>query len=97
VNGRSHVDIDTDIEIGELGLDADAGDACGYSGVVGAGGNRNLLANLELGALAVGSADAWVLEDACVGVGQQCVEACSADSDSEVGGVDVREGVEGEV
>ncbi len=74
VDGGGHVDVDADVEVGELGLNADAGDAGGDAGVVGAGGDGNLLTDLELGALAVGGADAGVLQDAGVGVVEQRVD-----------------------
>ena len=40
VDGGRDVDVDADVEVGELGLHADAGDAGGDAGVVGAGGDR---------------------------------------------------------
>ena len=43
VDGRGHVDVDADVDVGELGLNADAGDAGGDAGVVGAGGDGDLL------------------------------------------------------
>ena len=97
VDGGGHVDVDADVEVGELGLHADAGDAGGDAGVVGAGGDGDLLADLERGALAVGGADAGVLQDAGVGVGEQRVERAAGDADGEVGGVEVGERVEREV
>ena len=48
-------------------------------------------------ALAVGGADAGVLQDAGVGVGEQRVDGGGADGHGEVVGVEMGEGVEGEV
>ncbi len=42
VDGGGDVDVDADVEVGELGLHADAGDAGGDAGVVGAGGDGDL-------------------------------------------------------
>ena len=97
VDGGRHVDVDADVEVGELGLDADRADAGGDAGGVAAGGDGDPGADLEGGALAVGGADAGVLQDAGVGVGEQRVDGAAGDCDGEVGGVEVGEGVEGEV
>ena len=51
----------------------------------------NLLTDLEGGALAVGGADAGILQDAGVGVGEQRVERAAGDGHGEVGGVEVGE------
>ncbi len=92
-----HVDVNADVDVGELGLHADAGDTGGDAGVIGAGGYGDLLSDLHDRVLAVGGADAGVLKDAGVGVGEKRVNGCGADADGEVVGIEVREGVEGEV
>ena len=81
VDGRRHVDVDAHIEVRELGLHADAGgDAGGRAGGVGAGGDGDSGADLELGVLAVRGADAGVLQDPRVGVGEQRIERAAADA-----------------
>ncbi len=72
------------------------GGAGGSAGGVGAGGDGNLGADLERGALAVGGADAGVLQDARVGVGEQRVHRAAGDGDGEVGGVQIAERVQRE-
>ena len=96
VDGRGDVDGDADIEVGELGLDADAGYAGGHAGVVGTGGDGDLLTDFEGGALAVGGADAWVLQDAGVDIGQKCVDGAAGERDSEIIRVEALEVGEGE-
>ena len=54
-------------------------------------------ADLEVGALAIGGADAGVLQDAGIDVVSSALRVAGADGDSEVGGVEVGQGVEGEV
>jgi hypothetical protein len=97
VDGRGHADLDTDIDVGELSLDADAGHAGGDACIVGAGGDRNPLADLEVRGLAVGSTDAGILQDAGVGVAEKRVERAAAKTNGEVVGVEMGERVEGEV
>ena len=43
VDRGCHVDVDADVDVGELGLHADAGDTGGDAGVIGAGGDGDLL------------------------------------------------------
>ncbi len=97
MDGGGHLDVDADVEVGELSLHADAGDAGGDSGVVGAGGDGNPLADLHGRALAIGGTDTGVLQDAGVGVVEQRVDCATGDAHGEVVGVEVRERVEGEV
>src|SRR6185312_11417049 len=67
------------------------------SGVIGAGGDGNLLADLERGPLAIGGADVGILKDARVRVREQSVESRAADTHRKVGSVEMGERVEGEV
>ena len=89
--------IDADVEISELGLHADAGDAGGDAGVVGSGRDWDSLTDLQIRVLAVGGANTGILQDAGVDVGEQRVDGASGDADSEVVGVEVSQRVEGEV
>lgn len=97
MDSGGHVDGDTDIFKGELGLDTDAGDAGGDAGVIRPGGDGDLLAYFELGVLAIGSTDAGVLEDACIRIRQKRVERAAGDADGKVGGIEMSKRVEGEV
>src|SRR6185437_15840208 len=63
VNRRRHIDVHADIDVGELRLHADAGNAGRDSGVVRTRGDRNSLPHLELSPLTIGSPNAWVLQD----------------------------------
>ncbi len=62
MNCGGHVDLHTDIQISELGLNADTGNSSRYTCVVGSGCDRDPGPDLEIGALAIRGADARILQ-----------------------------------
>src|SRR6202012_1744825 len=71
MNRRCDVNIDADVQIGELRLYTDVCDSGRYTGVVRSSRYRDLGSNLQRRALPVRCADAWILQNACIGIRQQ--------------------------
>ena len=94
VDGRRHLDIHTDVLILELRIDQRADHRGGSAGLIGTGGNGDLFTDLHGCLLAIGGADAGILQQLGIGVGEQQAGRGAADGDRKIRGLEVGQVVE---